>query len=329
VKSNERLYLNRKGEIIDREDSVQRMTSWETAYFLGRWNADGMKSKYVVGENGEDQTTQQEVEYGKTRVEYRYGCLVEDVKDIGSGVEVKYKNLKDGKKGNEEESLQADFLIVADGASSRCRKLLLGSEAKERKYAGYVAFRGTVGENEISQDAKDVFVERFTFFHGHSPNTQILTYTIPGPDGALEKGSRLVNWVWYWNMDGDSAEYKNLMTDTEGNTHRLTLPTGGKMQTEIWEKQKQLARTYLPPQFVEVIEKTEKPFVQAITDLEPPAKSTKITHLLGGNAVIIGDALAGFRPHTAASTSQAAYHALMLDKVFRSQLTWEESEEEV
>jgi len=44
---------------------------------------------------------------------------------------------------------------------------------------------------------------------------------------------------------------------------------------------------------------------------------------------LVGDAVAGFRPHTAASTSQAAFHAMRLPRVFEGGSRREEYEEEV
>lgn len=96
------------------------------------------------------------------------------------------------------------------------------------------------------------------------------------------------------------------MTDKDGVRHRITMPPG-KMQPEVWERQRALAATYLPPQFAEIVRKTEKPFVQAVTDVISPTHT-----FLGDKVVLIGDALAGFRPHTVASTSQAAFDAMVL-----------------
>lgn len=117
------------------------------------------------------------------------------------------------------------------------------------------------------------------------------------------------------------------MTDSDGNTHRYTLPTGGKMSSQVWERQKQRATENLPPQFSELVTKAQKPFVQAITDVQPPQRGTNMTRLLGGKAALLGDALAGFRPHTAASTSQAAFDALTLEQLFRGEMERDEGEE--
>lgn len=101
------------------------------------------------------------------------------------------------------------------------------------------------------------------------------------------------------------------------------------MSPKVWQKQKQRGEDLLPPQFAELVNKTEKPFVQAISDVEPPAKGTKVTRFLDDKAAVVGDALAGFRPHTAASTSQAAFDAMMLEKAFAGQLSWEQCEKQM
>jgi hypothetical protein len=94
-------------------------------------------------------------------------------------------------------------------------------------------------ESKLSASAEEVFFEKFTF---HAKATQILAYTIPGEAGSLEKGRRLVNWVWYCNYDQSSKEYADLMTDTDGVKHHFTLPTGGKMRLEVWERQRTMRR---------------------------------------------------------------------------------------
>ncbi|KAK5945690.1 hypothetical protein PMZ80_002897 [Knufia obscura] len=323
VLSQWRYYLDHKGNIIHRENSHQRMTSWGVLYNIGRECFDGMQ-RVKQGASAEE-TEADGNEEGEAK--YEYGRTVTAVKDLGDQVEVAFKKARQEDSGEQESTLQGDFLIVADGPSTHLRKLLLGNSTAQRTYAGYVAFRGTVPELELSEAARDVFVEKFTFFHGSNPNTQILAYTIPNAEGTLERGKRLINWVWYHNVAFDSPEYIELMTDNKGKQHRFTLPTGGVMQSAIWERQKQTAQSRLPPQFAELVAKTEKPFVQAITDLEPPKKQMEVGPLMHGKVVIVGDALAGFRPHTAVSTSQAAFDALRLEQVFKGELSWDDYQE--
>lgn len=326
VLSQWRCYLDRMGNVIDRENSHQRMTSWGVLYDIGREDFDGMLR---VKEGAGMQKISTEVAGDKGgEAKYEYGRMVTAVEDRGDKVEVRFKQARHGDT-SEEGTLQGDFLIVADGPSTHLRKQLLGDSTAQRTYAGYVAFRGTVPESQLSDAAKDVFVEKFSFFHGSNPNTQILAYTIPNAEGTLEKGKRLVNWVWYHNVDFDSPEHVELMTDKEGKQHRFTLPSGGFMQESVWERQKATAKETLPPQFSELVLKTKYPFVQAITDLKPPKNPKEVGPLMNGKVVIVGDALAGFRPHTAASTSQAAFDALRLEAVFRGELSWNDYQEMV
>jgi 2-polyprenyl-6-methoxyphenol hydroxylase-like FAD-dependent oxidoreductase len=315
VTSKQRLYLNKAGDVIDCENSVQRMTSWDLLYFVARANFDQVDSEYLEG--------RKVPEKGGGEGRYEYGREVMGINEEGDRVKVSFEYVRDQEsKGTED--VVADLIIIADGASSNMRRLLSPSSL-ERKYAGYVAFRGTVPETELSKSATAVFVEKFPFFH--SKGAQILAYTIPGHAGILEVGKRLVNWVWYVNVAEDSQDYKNIMTDKDGNTHRYTLPTGGKMRDEVWTWVKWRAREDLPPQYAELVEKTTSPFVQAITDLEPP-KDGKSWYL-DGKAVLVGDAFSGFRPHTAASTSQAAMHALLVGEIFAGNMGRKEYENRV
>ncbi|KEF62662.1 uncharacterized protein A1O9_00635 [Exophiala aquamarina CBS 119918] len=330
VTSKTRTYLNREGQIVDREDLTQWMTSWDLLYQLGRANFDGQQSGHVA--NQWDQVSDgpdgERVKEAWGRAKYEYGRAVEGLELAGDKVQISWRDTREGspQKG-EPGTLVVDFVVCADGPSSGMRKMLLNDKASQRIYAGYVAFRGTVPETELDDPARDAFVEKFTFFH--TQGIQILGYTIPGANGDLELGKRLVNWVWYWNFPEDSEEYKEVLTDSNGNRHRYTLPTGGHIGEEVWNRQKGRAKEVLPPQFAQLVQKTQKPFVQAITDVTAPAQGAPVGRLLGGKAALLGDALAGFCPHTAASTSQAAFDALMLERAFAGEITWGQYEENV
>ena len=139
----------------------------------------------------------------------------------------------------------------------------------------------------------------------------MLAYLIPGVHGTLSPGQRLINFVYYTNMpaaslDEPSAALRELMTDSDGAYHRVTMPPG-KMDARAWARQMQRAREVLPPQFAELVCAAQRPFVQAVTDVVAPTNE-----FLDGRVVLVGDALAGFRPHTVASTSQACFDAMML-----------------
>lgn len=202
----------------------------------------------------------------------------------------------------EKGSLVADYVIAADGPSSTVRQIL--QPEVKRTYAGYCALRGTVPEDEVSEAAKEAFSEKFTFFH--TRGVQILAYLIPGKNGSVEPGQRLVNFVYYTNFPEGSPEWDEIMTDKNGQRRHITMPPG-MMPATTWEKQKQIAKERLAPQFAEIVCKTQHPFVQAITDVISPTNE-----YMDGKVLLLGDALAGFRPHTVASTSQACFDAMIL-----------------
>jgi 2-polyprenyl-6-methoxyphenol hydroxylase-like FAD-dependent oxidoreductase len=300
VTSHQRLYLSKDGGVIDRENKEQQMTSWDLLYHLLRANFDGVKSEYAKVPEAEE---------GEGSVSYEYGCSVVDVKvpkstsgstqelDMSNPVRITFQD-RDG----QTTSTDADLVIAADGPSSKIRANYFPDI--KRTYAGYVAWRGTVPEDQVSEAARKVFVEKFPFFH--TEHVQILAYTIPGKHGIIEPGKRLLNWVWYNNYAEDSPEHIDLMTDKEGKRHHITLPAG-HIRPDVWRRQQKYAEDILPPQFAELVNKTEVPFIQAITDVISPAAV-----LDSGRVLLIGDALAGVRPHTAMSTSQAAMDATKL-----------------
>ncbi|CZT19330.1 uncharacterized protein RCC_05178 [Ramularia collo-cygni] len=297
VPSFKRLYLNQKGDVIHEEVNRQNMTSWDLCYYLLRANYDRVESGYL-----EDGGKLPEVREGVDgSVNYRYGCTVTSIEDQGDMVSVKFKRA--GEDGVEvEEEIKSRLVVAADGPSSTVRKFL--QPEVERTYAGYVVIRGTVPELEASQSALEVFRERFCFFH--APGIQNLTYTIAGQNGNTNPGHRLLNFVWYANFPEGSRELDQLMTDKDGRRRHITIPPG-KIAWDAWEMLKSKADDTLPPQMAEMAHKTRSPFVQCITDVITPKNL-----YMGDKVVLIGDALAGFRPHTVASTSQAAFNAMSL-----------------
>lgn len=306
VTSKLRHYLNRAGKVIDGsvEERQQRMTSWDLLYYLLRWRVEGLQSKYVDGLVADD----------RPKATYEHGCTVTAVESTGDKTRLTWSRQNLG-----EQTAEADLIIAADGASSTIRRIL--APEIQRRYVGYVAWRGTVLETALSSDAMDVFVEKFPFYH--SEGMQVLGYLIPGEGGTTNPGKRLFNWVWYCNYLDGSRELEDLMTDIHGKRHAITLPVG-TMNPNVWEKQKQYASESLPPQFAEAVRKTEQPFVQAITDVISPSN-----RFLDGKVLLVGDALAGFRPHTAASTGQAAFNALRMSEWFQGEIDSASYDEQV
>lgn len=306
VTSKQRLYLDKAGNVLEGsvEERQQRMTSWDLLYHLLRWRVEGLASDYVS-----------DLQAGnRPKASYENGCTVTALEEIGGKVKLSW-NLKDAG----EQTCEADLVLAADGGSSTVRRLV--APEVQRKYVGYVAWRGTVPEAALSDKAKEVFVEKFPFFH--STGIQALGYLIPGENGTTEPGQRLFNWVWYCNYEDGSPELEELMTDIHGKRHAITLPVGS-MNPNVWTRQKAYASKVLPPQYAEAVNQTQQPFVQAITDVISIQNS-----FYDGKVLLVGDALAGFRPHTAASTSQAAFDAIMMGKMFRGRMKKVEYDEQV
>ncbi|KAI1347261.1 hypothetical protein F5Y01DRAFT_329823 [Xylaria sp. FL0043] len=307
VTSYARQYLDREGNIIHKEEMLQNMTSWDLTYYVMRANYDGVKSTYCEVPDPVP---------GHGKAVHIHDRNVTDIKeepnddDEGGGkVRVFWKSSQ-GDSG----SIRADIVVGADGPSSTIRKLVQPNV--ERTYAGYCALRGTLPENEASEETRKTCCERFTFFH--CPGVQILTYLIPGKDGTVEPGKRLINFVYYTNFPEGSQELEEIMTDRNGRRRAITMPPG-MTDPQAWEKQRRVARERLPPQFAEVVCGTKKPFVQAVTDVLSPEHE-----YWGGKVVLIGDALAGFRPHTVASTSQAAFDAMIFADYIDGKVSREE-----
>ena len=265
---------------------------------------EGLHSDYVSDLQADD----------RPKASYENGCTVTALEEVDGKMKLSFTHKDAG-----EQTCEADLVLAADGASSTIRRLV--APEVQRKYVGYVAWRGTVPESALADQAKEVFVEKFPFFH--STGIQALGYLIPGENGTTEPGRRLFNWVWYCNYKDGSLELEELMTDTQGKRHAITLPVGS-MNPDVWERQKAYAARTLPPQYAEAVNQTQQPFVQAITDVISTQNS-----FYDGKVLLVGDALAGFRPHTAASTSQAAFHAIYMGKMFRGRREKVEYDEHV
>lgn len=143
-------FLDRAANIVKIWKVPLSMTSWNTLYYRLRANFDGLPSDYVP-QTGDLRGERD----GK--VKYEHGVMVTDLQCNDEVVTVSFEELN-GQTG----SLQADLVIAADGPSSTIRKIL--SPGTSRKYVGYVAWRGTVLECDVSESTKKVFNQNLTYF---------------------------------------------------------------------------------------------------------------------------------------------------------------------
>ena len=144
---------------------------------------------------------------------------------------------------------------------------------------------------------------------------------MPGENGVLAKGDRFFNFVWYYNCPENSREFIEYMTDTDGYFHVNTLPIG-KMRPDTWEKLKAHAREVLNPPFLELVNKTARPFISTVRDCAAPRAM-----FYNNRLVLAGEALSLYRPHTGISVNQCALDCLQLRRVLQGEMTaqqWEE-----
>ena len=196
-------------------------------------------------------------------------------------------------------SYTCDLLVCADGIGSMGRHLLLPHAVP--KYSGYVAWRGTVPESQLSPETFSALRDAITY--QVLKNSHILVYPIPNRDGAVEPGHRLINFVWYRNV-AEGHQLDDLMTDRAGERRSVSLPPGA-VQWRFIAEMRSFAEAELAPPIAEVVMKTDEPFVQGIFDVEVPAMAF-------GRVCLIGDAAFAVRPHAAAGTAKAARDAWAL-----------------
>jgi 2,6-dihydroxypyridine 3-monooxygenase len=192
-----------------------------------------------------------------------------------------------------------DLLVCADGIASNARTVL--QPQARPAYAGYVAWRGTVDERQLSRGVRDLLTDSISY--QVMPNSHILLYPIPGLDGSVVPGRRLANFVWYRNYAA-GEELDDLMTDRDGVRRDITLPPGAARQGHL-DELRAVAAARLAPQFAEVVHRTRLPFVQVIFDIE-------VDRMAFGSVCLIGDAAFALRPHAAAGTAKAAADAWAL-----------------
>jgi 2,6-dihydroxypyridine 3-monooxygenase len=218
------------------------------------------------------------------------------------------------------ERLEADLLVAADGVASTVRGLLLPDVRPA--YAGYVGWRGTVGEEQLSADTVAALDGAITYHL--MPAGHILAYPIPDLAGTVTAGGRQCNWVWYRNV-ADGEPLNDLMTGIDGRRHPLSLPPGTARPRHVDELR--AAARHLPAPLAELVTETAEPFVQLIADVAVP-------RMVFGRVCLMGDAAFALRPHAAVGTAKAAEDAWQLaralqaagDDVDQALSSWEESQ---
>jgi 2-polyprenyl-6-methoxyphenol hydroxylase-like FAD-dependent oxidoreductase len=264
-----RQILDRAGKVIGERECPQIMTSWERLFRILR---DAFPSD-----------------------RYHRGKGLSAFEQSGDGVTAHFS---DG------DSAGADILVGCDGLRSSVRQQCLPNLAA--LYAGYVAWRALIPENALSHRTHaDIFAAMAFCL---PPGEQILGYPVAGHDNDLRPGHRRYNMVWYRPAD-ESTELIGLLTDTQGETHAISIPPP-LIRREPIDAMRKAAERLLAPQFIEIVRLAAQPILQPIYDLEAP-------RMAFGRVAIIGDAAFVARPHVGAGISKAADDALALTEALQ------------
>jgi len=197
------------------------------------------------------------------------------------------------------EVTSPDLAVFADGIASTARALLLPDVRTQ--YSGYVAWRGVVRETHLTDATRLALQDAITYYV--YANSHILVYPIPGRDGSVAVGDRLMNFVWYRNyLSGDDLH--DLLVDVNGVVREVSVPPGALRQHHVAEA-RAVAEARLPAPVAEVVLAVDDLFVQVVLDLDVP-------QMVFGRSCMIGDAAFAVRPHAAAGTAKAAADAWML-----------------
>lgn len=186
VMARERIYLDREGGIIHRQQSPQTQLSWDVLFRTFRELLPDAR--------------------------YQTGRRAVAVVNAPGGARVRYAD------GGEEA---ADLVIGADGIGSAVRAAVSGP-ASLPTYVGYATWRGLVPEGQLPRPAAEQLFERFAFFE--MPGSHILGYLVPGPDGSTDSGRRRYNWVWYRRYA--PAQLDAVLTDVDGVRRPFSLAPG-------------------------------------------------------------------------------------------------------
>ncbi|EED14518.1 conserved hypothetical protein [Talaromyces stipitatus ATCC 10500] len=295
------------------------MSSWDALYFRLRANFDGLATEYIPSPPGPRPLEGESIASAKARARYQVGQEVVDIRPASEGrVSVSIVDVS-GEVGKRE--LAADLVLGADGPNSVVRKVFVPPGLADRRYANYVAWRGVVPELQASKETREIFSKNITYFVLKAEGAHAIVYNIPGDAGSVATGQRLLNFCLYLNVAPGCLD--EIMTDSAGVRHQISGPPN-KVHPEVWAQQKASARRVLPAPYVEIMDKIASPFVHLITDYCSPRAS-----FLEGKVLLVGDASALLRPHIAFSTNQAAYQALLTERLVKGELDVAEWEYQV
>lgn len=213
-----------------------------------------------------------------------------------------------------------DLVIAADGVNSTLRPMILADENSQPIFAGYVAWRSSVPlsklthipglleeeeeEREESVVNEDSPSNKVTILTAAFNGGQFIGYIMPGSNPHTDERS------FYWLMFAPTP------TDLSFD--------GGKSVRDVpplaIQELLQVADEHLPPFFGQIIkasvEHDQNLWIHPIVDQVPD----KLVHP-SNRLLLMGDAAATLRPHTASGTVKAFADAMVMGKIASSSPT--------
>jgi 2-polyprenyl-6-methoxyphenol hydroxylase-like FAD-dependent oxidoreductase len=268
VTVQQRVVLGRDGSVVGELEVPQLLTSWGRMYRLLR---------SALPEDC-----------------YQNGVTIESIESIQGGC----SRIK-GRRGSQTLDASGDLIVIADGIRSHLREQLAPEDAPV--YAGYIAWRGLVEEAQLSASTHAALFGKFGFCLPEGE--QMLGYPVAGAGDTTAVGQRRYNFVWYRPADAQSR-LPDLLTDVTGRIHQHNIAPH-LIRPELVEEMRAAASQVLAPQFAEIVQRCEQPFLQPIYDLAT-------SRLCYARSVLIGDAAFVARPHVGMGVTKAAEDAMTL-----------------
>jgi 2-polyprenyl-6-methoxyphenol hydroxylase-like FAD-dependent oxidoreductase len=177
-----------------------------------------------------------------------------------------------------------DVLVGADGYRSLVRSHL--SAQTQPDYAGYIAWRGSYSEEHL--------VHRAVVDRGDKDGSWFFV----GFDGRMDPGQRRVNWLVY-------APPPSGMDFTAPTS----IPPGG-VSADLYGHLDHLLTSAFPADIEAVIRASPVHEVSI-----QPIYDQRVDAYVVDRVVVVGDAVAVCRPHTASGTAKALQDALCLERL--------------
>ena len=232
-----------------------------------------------------------------TTANYLTGKNVESVEFGSDGVHL---------RGSDNQDFGTfDFVIAADGASSVLRKIVLPDSSSN--LAEYVLWRGSFPMDNAHASKildLDYCLRNQVWITAGYPGGHGIAYSMP----ATESNDKyLINWAYYSKMPpgigaGSSTAVRNI-------------------PEEAMEFFQEHVVSYLPPWFADLTRiHSESISIHFILDESPKTFCHPSSRLL-----LVGDAGAVLRPHTASGTTKALQDAMALGALAKADgITWTE-----